>query len=193
MEIKVKISVLPDGREQAGGRRARPTPWRSFVRAFGLTRLSKRWPELFFDYHFHKGTLPDQMIEVEAISGAGMLVRREAMQEVGLPDEDHFMHCEDLDRCIRFRRGAWNILFVSGARKLHHKGVSSCSRPIFDEWQKHRGMMRFYRQFFHYQYPGALMWLVVVGMWLRFGLVLAYLTLNECRALSWLMQRPPPA
>ncbi|MBC7490421.1 MAG: glycosyltransferase family 2 protein, partial [Glaciimonas sp.] len=77
------LLVNLDGTEQAGGRRAIPTPWRSFVRAFGLARFSDRWPRLFFDFHLHKQPLPDHAIEVEAISGACMMVKREAMQEVG--------------------------------------------------------------------------------------------------------------
>ena len=52
------LLVNPDGTEQAGGRRAIPTPWRSFVRAFGLVRFSDRWPRLCFDFHLHKQPLP---------------------------------------------------------------------------------------------------------------------------------------
>ena len=153
-----------------------PGPLLTFVRAFGLARFSKRWPKLFFDFHLHKEPLPKSPIEVEAISGACMLVRRDAMQEIGLLDEEYFMHCEDLDWCIRFRRGEWKILFVPGARMLHYKGVCSRARPIFVEWHKHRGMMRFYRKLFRHQYPGVLMWLVSVGVWLRFLLVASYYT-----------------
>lgn len=170
------LLLNPDGSEQAGGRRAIPTPWRSFVRAFGLVWFSKRWPKLFFDFHLHKEPLPKSPIEVEAISGACMLVRREAMEEIGLLDEEYFMHCEDLDWCIRFRRGGLKILFVPDARVLHHKGVCSRSRPIFVEWHKHKGMMRFYRKLFRHQYPGVLMWLVSVGVWLRFFMVAIYYT-----------------
>lgn len=170
------LLLNPDGSEQAGGRRAIPTPWRSFVRAFGLSRFSRRWPKLFFDFHLHKEPLPKSPIEVEAISGACMLVKREAMQEVGLLDEEYFMHCEDLDWCIRFHRGGWKILFVPDAKMLHHKGVCSRSRPIFVEWHKHKGMMRFYRKLFHHQYPGVLMWLVSFGIWFRFFLVACYYT-----------------
>lgn len=170
------LLLNPDGSEQAGGRRAIPTPWRSFVRAFGLARFSKRWPKLFFDFHLHKEPLPKSPIEVEAISGACMLVRRKAMQEIGLLDEEYFMHCEDLDWCIRFRRGEWKILFVPGAKMLHHKGVCSRARPVFVEWHKHKGMMRFYRKLFRHQYPGVLMWLVSVGVWLRFFMVAIYYT-----------------
>jgi len=170
------LLLNPDGTEQAGGRRAVPTPWRSFVRAFGLARFSKRWPKLFFDFHLHKEPLPKAPIEVEAISGACMLVSRKAMLDVGLLDEEYFMHCEDLDWCIRFRRNEWKILFVPAARMLHHKGVCSRSRPVFVEWHKHKGMMRFYRKLFRHQYPGVLMWLVAAGVWLRFMLVASYYT-----------------
>lgn len=164
----------PDGTEQGGGRRAVPTPWRSFVRAFGLSRLAHRWPRLFFDFHLHKQPLPDQPIEVEAISGACMLVRREALEDVGPLDEGYFMHCEDLDWCMRFRQKGWQILFVPTAKVVHFLGVCSKSRPIFVEWHKHKGMMRFYRKFFRHQYPGILMWLVGLGVWLRFGLIATY-------------------
>jgi len=45
------LLLNPDGTEQAGGRRAVPTPWRSFVRAFGLSKLGQRYPRLFSDFH----------------------------------------------------------------------------------------------------------------------------------------------
>ena len=164
----------PDGSEQPGGRRGVPTPWRSFVRAFGLTRLSKRYPKLFSDFLLHREPLPLEASAVEAISGACMLVRNEALMDVGPLDRGYFMHCEDLDWCMRFRRGGWKILFAPDAVVLHHKGVCSRARPIFVEWHKHRGMMRFYKKFFRHQYPGMLMWLVASGVWLRFGAVSAY-------------------
>jgi GT2 family glycosyltransferase len=52
------LLTYADGREQGGGRRAVPTPWRSFVRAFGLARLSRRWPKLFDEFHLHEQPLP---------------------------------------------------------------------------------------------------------------------------------------
>lgn len=173
------LLVNPDGTEQAGGRRAIPTPWRSFVRAFGLARFADRWPRLFFDFHLHKQPLPNHNIEVEAISGACMMVRREAIQDVGEWDERYFLHCEDLDWCMRFRQKGWKILFVPNARVTHALGVSSRSRPIFVEWHKHKGMIRFYRKFFRRQYPGVLMGLVALGVWLRFGLVAGYYTVKR--------------
>lgn len=165
------LLVNPDGTEQAGGRRAVPTPWRSFVRAFGLNRFAGRWPKLFFDFDLHKQPLPEWPIEVEAISGACMLVKQKAIKDVGLWDEGYFLHCEDLDWCMRFRQKGWKILFIPSAKITHALGACGRSRPIFVEWHKHKGMMRFYRKFFRHQYPGVLMFLVNLGVWFRFTLV----------------------
>jgi GT2 family glycosyltransferase len=102
-----------------------------------------------------------------------MLVRRAAIADVGEWDEGYFLHCEDLDWCLRFRRKGWKILFVPDARVDHVHGGCSRSRPIFVEWHKHRGMIRFYRKFFREDYPRGLMGLVAVGVWLHFVLVAA--------------------
>jgi GT2 family glycosyltransferase len=161
------------GKEQGGGRRAVPTPWRSFVRVFHLSRFADRWPRLFTGFDLHMQPLPASPIEVEAISGACTMVKRHAIQDVGPWDEKYFLHCEDLDLCMRFRQKGWTILFVPGSRIVHHRGACSRSRPLFVEWHKHRGMLRFYRKFFRHQYPGVLMWLVTLGVCMRFCAVAA--------------------
>ena len=163
------LVLNPDGTEQPGGRRAVPTPWRSFVRAFGLFSFRQRYPRLFSDFLLHQQPLPVDPVEVEAVSGSCMLVNRAALKDVGLLDEGYFLHCEDLDWCMRFRQRGWKIMFVPDAHVVHHKGTCSKARPIFVEWHKHKGMMRFYGKFFRHQYPGILMWIVAVGVWLRFG------------------------
>jgi GT2 family glycosyltransferase len=161
-----------DGTEQAGARRAVPTPWRSLVRVCHLSRFEKRWPRLFSDFNLHRKPLPFGPVEVEAISGACTMVKREAMEGVGEWDEGYFLHCEDLDLCMRYRDNGWSILFVPSARIMHFQGTCSRSRPWFVEWHKHRGMMRFYRKFFRHQYPGVLMWLVFAFVWTRFAALL---------------------
>jgi len=160
-----------DGTEQAGGRRYVPTPWRSFVRALRLELLEHRWPKLFQNFNLCTHPLPDGVVTLEAISGACTMVKREAMEDVGPWDEGYFLHCEDLDLCMRYRQSGWSILFVPTAKLTHFRGACSQSRPIFVEWHKHRGMMRFYGKFFRHQYPGALMLLVGLGVWLRFAMI----------------------
>ena len=177
--------INPDGSEQGGGRRAIPTPWRALVRALGLYRLEKYWPQQFFDFHLHHQPLPQAPIEVEAISGALMLVRREAIDDVGAWDERYFLHCEDLDWCMRFKQKNWTIVFVPDAPVTHFQGTCSRSRPFFVAWHKHRGMLRFYRKFFRNQYPGILMGLVTLGVWLRFvATVMFYTVRNGYRMLK---------
>lgn len=160
-----------DGTEQAGGRRAVPTPWRAFVRASGLGRFEGRWPKLCTDFLLHNQPLPTGPIEVEAISGACTLIRRAVFNELGGWDERYFLHCEDLDLCMAVRGTGLKIMFVPDARIVHDKGRCSRSRPIFVEWHKHLGMIRFYRKYFRHQYPGVLFCLVCLGVWLQFSCV----------------------
>ncbi len=173
-----------DGTEQGGGRRSVPTPWRSFVRAFGLRRFYKRWPKLFDDYDLCHLPLPSGPETVEAISGACMMVKRKAIDDIGLWDEAYFLHCEDLDLCMRFRKKGRKVMFVPSARVFHAFRVCSQNRPIFVEWHKHKGMIRFYGKFFHHQYPGVLFWMVRAGVWLRFGALVGYHGVNHFR--QWL-------
>lgn len=165
-----------DASEQGGGRRAIPTPRLAMIRAFGLHYLSEYWPSLFPDFHLHNQPLPDSPIEVEAISGACMLLKSQAMNQVGLWDENYFLHCEDLDLCMKFGLSKWKILFVPAAHITHVKGVSSRKIPVFVEWHKHKGMVRFYNKYFLEFYPVLLKYLVITAVWFRFGLILAYYT-----------------
>jgi GT2 family glycosyltransferase len=159
-----------DGSEQAGGRRLTPTPSRTLLRALGLTAFAARWPKLGLDFNLHLQPLPQQPIPVDAISGACMLVKPEAVTAVGNWDDGYFLHCEDLDWCMRFWRAGWQILFVPSSRITHAQGVCSKSRPLFVEWHKHKGMSRYYWKFFRSDYGWPMLALVVVAIWVRFGL-----------------------
>ncbi len=168
------LLINPDGSEQPGGRRLFPTPKRAFLRAFGLARLSHRFPGMFPDFLLHQTTLPAVPVMVEAISGACMLVKRAAIDDVGLWDDQYFLHCEDLDWCMRFKKHGWTIYFVPDAIITHVWRASSRNRPFFVEWHKHHGMIRFYKKFFCTR-TFSLSWLfVVTGIWFRFLLVSTY-------------------
>ena len=168
------LILNPDGSEQAGCRRETPTPGKAFMRAFGVGRLLRRFGltgSAARDFVRTGDPLPPQPIEVDAISGAFMFARRQALEKVGPLDEGYFLHCEDLDWCERFRRGGFKVLFVPGASVVHDKGASSRARPVRVLWHLHRGMVRFYRKFFRDRYPWPLFWLVLGAVWLRFGLL----------------------
>lgn len=146
-----------DGSEEPAGRRAIPDPGGLLRRALG-----RRPPAA--------SPLPTAPTPVAAISGAFMLVRRAALAHVGSFDPGYFMHWEDLDLCLRFRRAGYSILFVPDVEVRHFKGRSSRRTPISVEWHKHRGMLRFFRKFYFRGWRLPLLAPVAAAVGLRFAL-----------------------
>jgi N-acetylglucosaminyl-diphospho-decaprenol L-rhamnosyltransferase len=62
--------------------------------------------------------------------GATMMVRAEAVAQVGLMDEGYRMYCEEIDWCWRMRRAGWRALCVPAARVIHHAGRSTGQVPV---------------------------------------------------------------
>jgi GT2 family glycosyltransferase len=179
----------PDGTEQAGSRRYIPTPWRSMIRVLKLAKFFRKHPR-FAIINLAGQPMPDRPVPMEAISGAFMFVRRKAMEHVGPMDDGYFLHCEDLDWCMRFRKAGWKILFVPHVEITHTKGVCSIDRQIRVEWHKHRGMVRFYRKFFRHQYPLGLMYLVTAAVWTRFALLTTLFSLERLTKKRCLVSPP---
>ncbi len=133
----------------------------------------------FGDFNLNKQPLPDAPTEVEAISGALMLVRKEALIEIGGWDEGYFLHCEDLDLCMQFRKAGFKILFVPNASVIHAKGICSNSKKLFVSWHKHRGMLRFYKKFFRKKYSSLLTFIISIGIYIRFFCIALFYYLNK--------------
>jgi GT2 family glycosyltransferase len=90
----------------------------------------------------------DEPGEVDAVNGAFMLCRTDAVREVGLLDEGYWLYMEDLDWCHRFWDAGWKVFYEPAGTALHVKGGSSGGRRAFrQEVAFHRGMARFYRRF----------------------------------------------
>jgi len=157
-----------DGSLQKTCRRRFPTPCSAFVRMAQLNRVFPNNPR-FSDFDYGGSVNPAGPVEqVDAISGAFMVVRMNAVKHVGLLDEDYFMHCEDLDWCKRFEQNDWKVAFVPTAAVLHAKGVSSRSRPIGVLYTLHTGMNRFFDKFYSTEYSLPLRLAVKVGIALSF-------------------------
>ncbi len=154
-----------DGSEQPSCRRRIPTPARALVQMLMLHKLFPHWQTVVQTQQ----PLPTAPLLLEGISGAFMLVRREAVEQVGMMDDSYFLHCEDLDWFIRFQAAGWQILFVPEIRVTHIKGVCSQHQPLRVSWYKHRSMLKFYRKFFRQRYPAPLFWAVSLGVWSRFA------------------------
>lgn len=139
-----------DGSEQRGCRRDLPTP--ALTLAHGL-RLHNVFPALEFNHTLR--ALPQQTVEVPALSGACMLIRCEAHEQIGGFDEAFFLHFEDLDYCARLAQAGWRVFFVPQVSIQHQQGVSSASRPVRVMLYKAQSMLRFL-----WKHGGSQKWLV---------------------------------
>jgi GT2 family glycosyltransferase len=158
----------PDGTLQVACRRSIPTPWVAFTKLVGLSRLFPK-SRLFGRYNLTYLD-PDQSYEVEAISGSFMMVRGEAVAQVGLLDERFFLYGEDLDWCLRFRKAGWKIYYVPETRIVHFKGESS-RRSGFDSLRLfYQAMHLFVSKHFAVRAFFPLRWFLVLAIWLRAAL-----------------------
>jgi GT2 family glycosyltransferase len=155
-----------DGSVQETCRRDFPTPMDGVVHALALHRVPGLQGRLA---SFNRGgTAAGGGTEyVEAISGAFMVARGAALEAVGPLDEGYFMHCEDLDWCMRFQRAGWKVAFVPEAVVMHQKGVSSRAHPWRVNWYLHRGMLRFYDKYYRDRYSTPTLALVRAGVYGR--------------------------
>lgn len=104
-------------------KRGFPTPFVAFCKAFGLSRL---FPKSRFFNRYHLGYLPaSEPHEVEVLAGAFMWMRKSALDEVGLLDEDFFMYGEDIDLSYRFIQGGYKNYYLADTSILHYKGEST--------------------------------------------------------------------
>jgi len=86
---------------------------------------------------------------VDAVNGACMLIRRSALDQVGLFDEGYWMYMEDLDLCYRFAQAGWVTWYEPSVTVIHVKaGSSGVVRSPKLNYAFHYGMFRFYRK--HY-------------------------------------------
>jgi N-acetylglucosaminyl-diphospho-decaprenol L-rhamnosyltransferase len=116
------------------------------------------------------GPLPEGPEQVEAVSGALMLLPRIVFEKLKGFDENYFLHCEDLDLCRRARDLGYRVLLAGDIHVLHGKGGSSRHRPVFVSRHKHRGMWRWFRKFDPAARNPLLAGIVWLGIWTHFVL-----------------------
>ncbi len=88
----------------------------------------------------------DHARAVAAISGACMMVRRQAYAEVGPMDEAFFLYVEDTDWCYRFRQAGWAVFFTHEAEVVHYRSVSARYLGHREMAEFVRGLLRFCRK-----------------------------------------------
>jgi hypothetical protein len=120
------------------------------------SRLNGRYPRAWYE----RG----QPFDIDHPLGACLMVRREAIDQVGLLDENFFMYCEEIDWCWRMRKAGWKVACVPAARVIHHAGASTRQfrhemfvalwRSRFRLFEKHYGPL-------HRRLIGWIVWLGV--------------------------------
>ncbi len=86
----------------------------------------------------------EALSEVDACSGALMLLPRALFERVGGFDPGYFLHAEDLDLCRRVRGAGRRVLVANQVAVTHVQGSSSRARPFFVIWHKHRSLWRYF-------------------------------------------------
>jgi N-acetylglucosaminyl-diphospho-decaprenol L-rhamnosyltransferase len=143
--VGVKL-VLESGELDHACKRSFPTPLSALAHFTGVGRSEGASGALSQYRATDLGD--DEPGEVDAVNGAFMLCRTEAVREVGLLDEGYWLYMEDLDWCHRFWDAGWKVFYEPAGVALHVKGASSGGRRRpKQEIAFHRGMARFYRRF----------------------------------------------
>ncbi|MGC9347799.1 MAG: glycosyltransferase family 2 protein [Anaerolineae bacterium] len=168
--------VRPDGSLDKACRRSFPTPEVSFYRLTGLSQLfprSRRFGRYNLTYLDEEETA-----EVDSVVGAFMLIRREAIEDVGLLDESFFMYGEDLDWAYRIKAAGWKVCYYPEVTVLHVKRASSRKNPRarVEFW---RSMEIFYKKHYAAQTPKLVHLLILGGLRL------------QTRLVQWLTTRQP--
>ncbi len=137
--------------------RGEPTIWASLTY---FLKLEKLFPHSKLLAQYHQGYKDlDSIHTIDACSGATMMVRTSAMEEIGYLDERFFMYAEDLDWCKRFREAGYQVVFHPEVEIIHHKyksGIKSTSKKIAKNTNRYfyNTMLQYYDKHYADQYPG---------------------------------------
>jgi GT2 family glycosyltransferase len=162
--IDGKGNFLPESK------RGLPTPKDAFYKIFGFSRLfpkSKRFGR------YHLSFLDKEQIhEVEILSGAFMLMRKEALDKVGLLDEDFFMYGEDIDLSYRIVLGGYKNYYFPETRIIHYKGESTKKSSVNYVFVFYNAMIIFARKHFSEKNARAYSFLINLAIYFRAGLAI---------------------
>jgi len=150
-----------EGNDQRGCRRALLTPKTAFIEALHLHRLFPRER-----LNFNEEPVPIAITPIPAISGAFMFLHRDDFWKINGFDEDYFLHVEDLDLCLRFRRAGGQIYFAPDIAVTHIGGTSKATKA-FIEKHKARGFIHYFQKNFSGEYPAPLLWALYGAVWAR--------------------------
>jgi GT2 family glycosyltransferase len=136
-----------------------------FCRALALDRIFRNC-KLFTGYSL--GYWPQNSLRsVDILTGCFWLVRRQAMEQVGLLDESFFIYGEDMDWCKRFWIKGWQVVFVPSAKAIHYGGASSSNAPVRFYIERQKADLQYWKK--HHSGPAVACYLMIsyLHMFLR--------------------------
>ena len=164
----------PDGSVQSSRRRF-PTLGTALVES---TVIQQWWPDNRILRRYYVQDRPDDAIsEVDWVTGACILLRRQAVEQVGPLDDAFFMYSEELDWCRRARDAGWKVVYLPTARVIHHEGKSSEQVMPLRHIRFQRSKIHYFRKH-HGRWAGTL---------LHAFLLLNYAYLLVVESLKWLV------
>lgn len=151
-------------------KRGLPTPSVAFYKIFGLSNLFPK-SKKFGKYHL--GYLPEfETNEVEILSGAFMLMRKETLDKVGLLDETFFMYGEDIDLSYRILLGGYKNYYFADTNIIHYKGESTKKSSVNYVFVFYRAMVIFAQKHFSKNNAKLFSILINVAIYLRASLAI---------------------
>ena len=130
------------GSEQAGCRRYDVTPMRSIGKMLDKLFPLRNMPTI----DMTKEPIPQNSIDVDAVSGSFFAVRKSVYRELGGMDEDYFLHFEDLDFCRRIRGAGYKVVFTPDVSAIHLGAVSGGVKSIEIAAYKHHSLKTYFRK-----------------------------------------------
>ncbi len=116
----------------------------------------------------------DEPFEVDWVSGACLMVRRDVLEEVGFLDEGFFMYWEDADLCFRIKQKGWKVFCVPQATVVHYEGKSGhtkISNRLIIEFNK--SVYHYYRKHHIKRFFDLMNFIAIFGLTLRTLLLLS--------------------
>ncbi|MFY8035292.1 MAG: glycosyltransferase family 2 protein, partial [Flexibacteraceae bacterium] len=145
-----------------------PTPIVAFFKIFGFTAFFPK-SKLFARYYL--GHLPsNETNAIEILSGAFMLMRKEALDKAGLLDETFFMYGEDIDLSYRILKAGYDNQYYAGTTIIHYKGESTKRGSLNYVRVFYQAMVIFAQKHFSSSYAGLLQSVIQFAIYLRAAL-----------------------
>lgn len=143
-------------------KRGFPSPWASFCKLSGLTKL---FPDSKFFSSYYLGNLKEfENNPVEILSGAFMMIRKEALDKTGGFDEQFFMYAEDIDLSYRIQQAGYQNYYIADTTIIHFKGEST-NKDFRYVKLFYKAMIQFMHK--HISHSSIFIFFMKIAVWFR--------------------------